>query len=95
MIEIKYLDNHGVLALVQSSLSSIHRWSKRKVDPFPSGKMIGGKRYREQTECLEWLARQDDPVPTPAGARDDAPMSNAKSATPGKAVSRETVSAAA
>ena len=61
MSEIKYLDWHGVHAIFPISYSTLFRLMKREVDPFPRGKLIGGKRFWEHGLSLEWLERQDDP----------------------------------
>ena len=56
---IEYLDKHGLFALFPASPSTIRRLRSRDIDPFPSGKLIGGKRYTLKKEALDWLHRQD------------------------------------
>ncbi len=60
--EIRYLDFRGLFKVWPSSKPTVHRAMKRETDPFPPGKIIGGKRFWLLADVLAWLARQDDPA---------------------------------
>ena len=68
--EIRYIDFRGLFEVWPSSKPevwpsskpTVHRAMKRDEDPFPPGKIIGGKRYWLLADVLAWLARQDDPA---------------------------------
>lgn len=73
MTDTRYVDSQGVHGIYPASASKRYREMKRAVDPFPPGKMIGGKRYWLVEQVLDWLARQDDPPLTVAVSRKAAP----------------------
>ena len=59
--EPSYLDKHKLREIFPASDSTVFRLTKRDIDPFPPGQIIGGKRYRRRDQVLEWLARQGIP----------------------------------
>ena len=55
----KLIDKNRIRSdIVSLSDSTIWRLTKRDSDPFPPGFMIGGKRFWETKEVIDWLARQ-------------------------------------
>lgn len=77
MTDTRYVDSQGRRKIYPASTSKCYREMKREIDPFPAGKMIGGKRYWIVQEVLDWLARQDDPAPSVAVSREAAPEDDA------------------
>ena len=55
---IQYVDKHGLREVFPASDSTRYRLTKRPVDPFPEGQIIGGKRYFRLDLVLAWLDRQ-------------------------------------
>ena len=70
--DVRYVDFRGLLDIWPTSKATVHRTMKREVDPFPPGKMIGGKRFWAVRVALAWLERQDD-APRQVGAADVTP----------------------
>ena len=77
----EYVDRRTLLTEVwRTSPSNLYRKMNQSVDPFPRGRLIGGKRYWDRIhEALPWLARQDNTALPETNAED--PMSDAAAAS--------------
>lgn len=62
MVEVQYIDKHGLHDIWPASDRTVYRQQERKTDPFPAAQLIGGKRYWKRGEVLKWLARQNNPI---------------------------------
>ena len=62
----RWVDKKHRREIFPPSSATIYRLMGREADPFPQGKLIGGKRYWLVADILDWVSRQaDGPVKTP------------------------------
>ena len=62
----RWVDKKRLREIWPASSATNYRLMGREVDPFPRGKLIGGKRYWLVADILGWVSRQaDGPIKTP------------------------------